>query len=583
MLVKRQLIQLNKLNLINRSIAINNTKFINLNFKKTFSTNNSVILNELKDKTTPIATPVVTPIVKQQKKKTGFFKWTWRILLTSVIGSSAYLFYLIYDESNPGPQIPQSELKPNGNKRKTLVILGSGWGGITTLKHLDTSQYNVILISPRNYFLFTPLLPSVPTGTVDAKSIIDPVRTVARQTPGEVEYLEAVATDINPETKTIVVQHKSHRLAIGDAFIDQSEDITTEVKYDYLVYSVGAKVNTFNIPGIQEHASFLKESYDAVAVRQKIFNAIEASRLLPKDSPERKRLLSVVVCGGGPTGVELAAEIKDYIDQDLAKFIPGIEKEMSVSLIEALPNVLNMFHPKLIAYTKSVFDTQHVDLRTNTMVKKVDATTVYAGVKDPKTNTVQDVEIPYGTLVWAGGNAQREITKTLASKILEQKLARRGLLIDDYLKLDGDDSIYAIGDCTFTKNAPTAQVAHQEGIFLADYFNKLSKIDDLQYELSKPEITEDNKSKLEARLNRVKAHIRPFHYQHQGALAYIGSERAVADLSWGTWSTVATGGSLTFLFWRSAYVSMILGIRNKVLVCTDWIKIAIFGRDCSKD
>ncbi|GMF09030.1 unnamed protein product [[Candida] boidinii] len=248
MLVKRQLIQLNKLNLINRSIAINNTKFINLNFKKTFSTNNSVILNELKDKTTPIATPVVTPIVKQQKKKTGFFKWTWRILLTSVIGSSAYLFYLIYDESNPGPQIPQSELKPNGNKRKTLVILGSGWGGITTLKHLDTSQYNVILISPRNYFLFTPLLPSVPTGTVDAKSIIDPVRTVARQTPGEVEYLEAVATDINPETKTIVVQHKSHRLAIGDAFIDQSEDITTEVKYDYLVYSVGAKVNTFNIP-----------------------------------------------------------------------------------------------------------------------------------------------------------------------------------------------------------------------------------------------------------------------------------------------------------------------------------------------
>lgn len=75
----------------------------------------------------------------------------------------------------------------------------------------------------------------------------------------------------------------------------------------------------------------------------------------------------------------------------------------------------------------------------------------------------------------------------------------------------------------------------------------------------------------------------PFKYNHQGALAYIGSDRAVADLSWGSWSTVALGGSLTFLFWRTAYVSMLLGIKSKILVVTDWLKVAIFGRDCSKD
>lgn len=511
--------------------------------------------------------------------KSGIITWSFRAVIFSGIAGWCYLTWLVYKESNPGNQLPQTELKENGNKKKNIVILGSGWGAISFLSELDTTKYNVTIVSPRNYFLFTPLLPSVPSGTIGIKSICDSVRTIARQRPGEVTYLEAAATDIDPINKTVSIEHKSQRFLIGDAFTAEREPIETTLNYDYLVYAVGATVNTFNIPGVYEHASFLKEANDATAVRQKIFNQIEASRLLPKDSDDRKRLLSFVVCGGGPTGVELAAEIKDYIYQDLSKFIPGIENEMNVTLIEAQHNVLSMFHPRLIEYTKDIFKQQGLNLQTDTMVKKVDDNNVYATYRHPDGKT-EDVVIPYGTLVWAGGNKQREITTKLSSKIIEQSTARRGLLIDDYLKLDGDNYIYALGDCTFTPNPPTAQVAHQQGVFLAKHFNKQSKIEDIQYTIENS--TDPNEiSKLDKRLQRLVKNDKPFEYVHQGSLAYIGSERAVADLSWGDWSTVALGGSMTFFFWRTAYVTMLLGIRNKIFVVSDWLKVAIFGRDCS--
>lgn len=518
---------------------------------------------------------------KASTLKSGFFSWSFRAVVLSGVAGWCYLTYLVYKESNPGDQLPQSAVKENGNKKKNIVILGSGWGAISFLHKLDTTQYNVTIVSPRNYFLFTPLLPSVPSGTINIKSVCDSVRTISRQTPGEVVYLEAVAQDVDPVNKTVTIEHKSQRFTVGDAFTNDREAINTTLNYDYLVYAVGATVNTFGIPGIYEHASFLKEANDATAVRQKLFNQIESSRLLPVGSEERERLLNFVVCGGGPTGVELAAEIKDYIDQDLCKFIPGIEKEMKVTLIEAQHNVLSMFHPRLIEYTKEVFQQQGLNLQVDTMVKKVDEKNVYASYRHPDGHT-EDIVIPYGTLVWAGGNAQRKLTKSLGSKIIEQQTAKRGLLVDEYLKLDGDDSIFALGDCTFTANPPTAQVAHQQGIFLANHFNKASKIADLKYLIENSNDEVEN-SKLSKRLDRIVKSDKPFEYIHQGALAYIGSERAVADLTWGDWSTVALGGNMTFFFWRSAYVTMMLGIRNKIFVVSDWLKVAIFGRDCSQE
>lgn len=528
---------------------------------------------------------------KAPVKKAGKFKSIFRTVVgVSVLSSAAavgYIGFKIYKESYPADQSKQVSTFEDGRKKKTLVILGSGWGSISLLKNLDTSLYNVVVVSPRNYFLFTPLLPSCPTGTVELRSIIEPVRAITRKCNAEVIYLEAEATEIDPVNNKLTIKqsttvHSGHSgTDTGSSKPTVSEDITTSLNYDYLVVGVGAQPSTFGIPGVAEHSTFLKEVSDSIKIRRRLMEVIEAANILPKDDPERKRLLSIVVCGGGPTGVEVAGELQDYIDQDLRKWMPEVASELKVTLVEALPNVLNMFNKKLVDYTKQVFQDTNIDLRTNTMVKKVDGQSVIAQTK-AQDGTSKTVEIPYGMLIWATGNAPRPIVRDLTSKIDEQKNARRGLLVDDKLLVDGSSNIFALGDCTFTKFAPTAQVAFQEGIFLAQHLKKLDEIESLKHRISAPG-PQDNVDRMAKKLVKLESSLDPFKYNHQGSLAYIGSERAVADLVWGDWSNVSTGGTFTYLFWRSAYIYMCLSVKNQVLVCLDWAKIAMFGRDISKE
>lgn len=519
-------------------------------------------------------------------------KYTFYGTVASVVGTVGFVGYKIFQESRPVDQVKQTPFFPNGEKKKTLVILGSGWGSISLLKNLDTTLYNVVIVSPRNYFLFTPLLPSVPTGTVELRSIIEPVRTVTRRTPGQVIYLEAEATNIDPkkneltikQSTTVVSGHSGKDTSSAKSTVSEYtgvEEITTTLNYDYLVVGVGAQPSTFGIPGVAENSTFLKEVSDASAIRRKLMDVIEAANILPKGDPERKRLLSVVVCGGGPTGVEAAGEIQDYIDQDLKKWVPEVADEISVTLVEALPNVLNTFNKKLIEYTKEVFKSTNINLMTNTMIKKVDGKEVIANHKNADGST-ETIQIPYGLLIWATGNAPRNFTHDLISKVDAQKNARRGLLVDQHLKVDGTDNIYALGDCTFTKYPPTAQVAFQEGEYLANYFDKLHQVESLKYTIGRA-TEQDNVPTLSKKLARLEKNLPHFIYNYQGSLAYIGSEKAVADLVWGDWSNISAGGSLTFLFWRSAYIYMCLSVKNQVLVVLDWAKVYLFGRDVSKD
>ncbi|EDK38335.2 hypothetical protein PGUG_02433 [Meyerozyma guilliermondii ATCC 6260] len=531
------------------------------------------------------------PVKKSPSRLSKIWKNTKRLGLLSVLVTGGLLGYHVYQDSHPADQVKQVPFFENGQKKKTIVILGSGWGSISLLKNLDTSLYNVVIVSPRNYFLFTPLLPSCPTGTVEIRSIIEPVRTITRKSKGEVIYLEAEATEIDPVEQKITIK-QSTTVHSGHSGSDTSsskstiadyggvEEISTSLNYDYLVVGVGAQPSTFGIPGVETHSVFLKEISDAVTIRRRLMDLIEAANILPKGDEERKRLLSVVVCGGGPTGVEVAGELQDYIDQDLKKWMPEVSSELKITLVEALPQVLNTFSEKLVEYTEQVFQDTNIDLRTNTMIKKVDDRMVMG---THKVNGKDEyVEFPYGMLIWATGNAPRGIVRSLISKIDEQRNAKRGLLVDDRLLVDGTNNIYALGDCTFTKYAPTAQVAFQEGIFLGKHFEELHEIDTLKYKLEHPD-PKDNVERLTKKLNRLQAKLPIFHYNHQGSLAYIGSERAVADLVWGDWSNVSTGGTITFLFWRSAYIYMCLSIKNQILVCMDWLKVSMFGRDCSKE
>ena len=505
------------------------------------------------------------PIKKASIKKAG--KFVLSTFLLATLGSVGYITYSLYREAHPSPQIPQSKTLPNGSPRKTIVILGSGWGSVSLLKYLDTSLYNVVVVSPRNYFLYTPLLPSAPVGTVELKSIVEPIRAIGRRSPGEVQYVEAEATDVNVENKTIKVRSSAKGENNEPAF-------EFDLSYDYLVVGVGAQPNTFGTPGVYEHASFLKEIPDAQEIRGKVMNSIAKAAVLSPSDPERKRLLTFIVVGGGPTGVEFAAELQDFVDQDLSKWMPELSKEINVSLVEATPTILGMFDKSLISYAKDLFKKENINLKLKTAVKHVGPTTVVT-----KSGDVEE-EIPYGILVWATGNAPREVSKNLMNNLPEQD-SKRGLLINEKLQLlGGKDSVFALGDCTFYPGLfPTAQVAHQEGIYLASAFSKLHKIDQLQWELSK---TQDKlvQDKLQSKINVLEQKFENFKYVHMGALAYLGSEKAIADITFGE-SNYSSSGSFTFLFWKYAYLSMCLSARNKALVALDWIKVSIFGRNSS--
>lgn len=512
------------------------------------------------------------------KKRFRALRWAWRLTWLSAIGLTGTVAYSIFDLRQPPDQAP-----PDPSK-KTLVILGTGWGSVSLLKKLDTENYNVIVVSPRNYFLFTPLLPSCTTGLIEHRSIMEPIRNILRHKKASVQFYEAEATKIDYEKRVVYISDDS----------EIKGDIShTEVPFDMLVIGVGAENATFGIPGVRENSCFLKEVGDAQNIRKRIMDCIETACFKDQTEEEVKRLLHMVVVGGGPTGVEFAGELKDFFNDDLKKWIPEIKDNFHVTLVEALPNVLPMFSKQLIDYTESTFKEEEISIRTKTMVKKVTDKYIQAEVTKPDGSKELET-IPYGLLVWATGNAIRGVVRDLMSQIPAQAESRRGLAVNEYLVVNGTENVWAVGDCAIANYAPTAQVAGQEGAFLGRLFNTMAKTEALEQELEALSERQSLAKGAEER-NQIFDEIRerqkqlrrnkqigPFQYSHQGSLAYIGKERAVADISWLS-GNIASGGTMTYLFWRSAYLSMCFSTRNRVLVCVDWVKARLFGRDVSRE
>ncbi|KKY19385.1 putative alternative nadh-dehydrogenase [Phaeomoniella chlamydospora] len=521
--------------------------------------------------------PTVSLSPEPKKKRFSFLRWTWRVIYLSAIAGAGYLGYEVWLMNNPADQF---EPDP---KKKTLVILGTGWGSVSLLKKLDTENYNVVVISPRNFFLFTPLLPSCTTGTIEHRSIMEPIRNIIRHKKTSVQYYEAEATKIDYQNKKVY---------ISDDSPVKGETSNTEVPFDMLVVGVGAENATFGIPGVKEHSCFLKEVGDAQQIRKRIMDCVETAVFKDQTDEERERLLHMVVVGGGPTGVEFAGELQDFFVDDLKKWVPDIANQFHVTLVEALPNVLPMFSKQLIDYTESTFKEEHISIRTKTMVKNVTDRYIEAESTNPD-GTKKLERIPYGLLVWATGNAVRDLVKDLINQIPAQKNSRRGLAVNEYLVVNGTENIWAVGDCAVANYAPTAQVASQEGAFLARLFNTMAKTDAIEAQLkdlstqqasAKPDdrgAVLDEIEERQRQLRRIKQ-IGPFKYSHQGSLAYIGSERAVADISWLS-GNIASGGTMTYLFWKSAYLSMCFSTRNRILVMMDWMKAKFFGRDVSRE
>jgi NADH:ubiquinone reductase (non-electrogenic) len=467
------------------------------------------------------------------------------------IAATPLLLAVVNDETDDILYKTKSFLFPPSwdGEKKHVVVLGTGWAALSLLSRLPSYNTRVTVISPRPYFFYTPLLAGVTTGSVKAESIQESVRRhLLHFDSMETTYLQGSCEGVDFKEKKCNVQ---------------CDGISTQVSYDKLVVAVGADVNTFNIPGVSENSMFMKEVPDALRVQKKVLTQLEKANALllsGKSQEDIEKHLHWVIIGGGPTGVELAAELSDFVAADVKQFFPRIAHLVQITLIEATPRILGTFDPHVANYAEAALRKQGASVLTQTMVCAANDHEV--SVKDARSGEKRN--IPYGALVWAGGVAARTITKQLGKELGQEEGGRpvRGLKVDDKFHIVGAEDAYAIGDCSLVQGcAPTAQAAFQQGKFLGKMLR------DTGYDVKKENNCES------------------FQFINMGSLAYIGASEGVAELKTHLWDRhpqhlekidvgsghVAFEGGAAFTLWRSLYFSKMMSVRNRWLVGFDWM------------
>ncbi|KAK8081152.1 Pyridine nucleotide-disulfide oxidoreductase- FAD/NAD(P)-binding domain protein [Apiospora hydei] len=519
-----------------------------------------------------------------------------------------------------------------------LVILGGGWGSVALLKELNPDDYHVTVISPKNYFLFTPMLPSATVGTLEMRSLVEPIRRILSRISGH--YLRANAEDVD-------FSHKLVEVSQTDA---NGKATHFYVPYDKLVVAVGSTTNPHGVKGL-ENCFFLKDINDARMIRNQVIKNMEIACLPTTSDTERKRLLSFVVSGGGPTGVEFAAELFDLLNEDLTKRFPKLlRNEISVHIIQSRGHILNTYDEALSKYAEDRFSRDQVDVLTNSRVKEVQSDKIIFTQKGENGEDVTK-ELPMGFCLWSTGVAQAEFCKRIANQLGDLQTNRHALETDTHLRLNGTPlgDVYAIGDCSTVQNnvadnivsflrglafkhgkdPETLELSFADWRQLASDVRKrfpqavghLRRLDKLFNDFDKDqsgtldfgelrELLGQIDSKLTSlpataqRANQQGVYLgkkfnvmarsaagltandirdgdvdaacyKAFEYHHLGSLAYVGNS-AVFDLG-GGWGL--TGGLWAVYAWRGVYFAQSVGTRTRVLMAMDWMKRGLFGRD----
>ncbi|KAF2672164.1 FAD/NAD(P)-binding domain-containing protein [Microthyrium microscopicum] len=332
------------------------------------------------------------------------------------------------------------ETKRNSKHKPKLVVLGTGWGSVALLKTLNPEEYHVTVISPSNQFLFTPMLPSATVGTLELRSLVEPIRRIVQRVHGH--FLKAMAVDVVYEERLVEVETVDTTGAKQSFYLP----------YDKLLIACGSVTNPHGVPGLT-NCHFLKDIHDARNIRNTVIRNLEQACLPTTTDEERRRLLSFVVCGGGPTGVEFAAELYDMLNEDLVNIFPKILRcEISVHLIQSRGHILNTYDEALSSFAEKRFQTDHVNVYTNARVKEVKPDSVVFTEKDGDGNVVTK-ELPMGFCLWSTGVSQTDFAKSLASKLPEQT-NRHALETDAHCRVIGTPlgDVYAIGDCATVQN-----------------------------------------------------------------------------------------------------------------------------------
>lgn len=553
------------------------------------------------------------------------------VLLT--VSSGGLIAYA--ESDNVGKDIKHGK---NECPKKKVVVLGTGWAATSFLRDLDISSYDVKVVSPRNYFAFTPLLPSVTCGTVEARSIVEPVRNIIKKKNGEIQFWEAECTKIDPAKKKV-----SCRSNIDGKLAGKNE---FDLDYDYLIVSVGAQVNTFNTPGVLEYCHFLKEVEDAQEIRRTVIDCFEKAVLPELTEEERRTNLHFVIVGGGPTGVEFAAELHDFVYEDLVKRYSSVEKFVKITLIQSGDHILNTFDERISSFAERKFQRDGIDVLTGSRVMSI--SDKYINMK--KKSTGEDVSAPHGLVVWATGVGSRPVVRNLMEEIGQG--SRHVLLTDEWLQVKGCENVYALGDCSSVDQRKIKEDISaifkeadkdDSGTLTIDEFkdvlediiirypqvdlylkskhmldvkdlwkdsegNDRDEIDIESFKLALSHVDSQMKSLPAtaqvaaqqggylARCFNLREKCRanpegprlfgdsgrheflPFRYRHLGQFAPLGGDQAAAELP-GDW--VSMGRSTQWL-WYSVYASKQVSWRTRFLVVGDWTRRYIFGRDSSR-
>ena len=465
---------------------------------------------------------------------------------------------------------PSAKSKQQQQPTEKIVILGSGWAGLNALRKCAGPGKDIVIVSPRPHFLYTPLLAGSAVGTITLRSACEPLRALVDSAAGRAKS----ATFVRADAREVDLVHKKVRATTGEG------DMELELSYDKLVIAVGAQPNTFGIPGVQENALFLKEAEDSAKLHAKLLSNLEKATALMrvggKDEEiqqEIDRLLKVFVVGGGPTGVELAAELADFARSDVAKrYGQDVSDRIRIVLVEALPRILAPFDESLANVAKAHLLSRGVEVRTGVAITSVEdgeatfapSTPRNASPEDKAKALAQAQTEESGALVWAAGIGARPLVKKLAKALGQTDT--RGLKVDSSLRVEGADGVYAIGDAALSGCAPTAQVAAQQGKHIGRAIR--DGIDT------------------------------PFEYKHAGSLCCLGQGNGIAQLlvpsqsaSFNVWEAIgaptvgangdqrAITGKTAFVLWRSLYWSKLLSTSSRLSLTADWLKSLLSGRD----
>ena len=411
--------------------------------------------------------------------------------------------------------------------KQKLLIIGSGWAGSTVSRQVSPSKYDITVISPTPTTPYTPLLASAACGLYDFSLVETPVR----DSKSPVKFIQG-------KVRTIDFQRKVCRCR---PFFTDLEDERFELSYDVIVLAPGCLNQTFGTPGVVENACFIRNVPDAMVIRQRVADCFEKASLPGRSEQQQRDMLHFIIVGGGPTGIELSAELCDLFENHFSKLYPHLKGKPSIAIHDVAPQILSVFDLKLQEYALSSFSKRGVDVVTNSHIQRVDVDSI---------TTAEKGRIAAGLVIWATGNRCTRLVESLPVQ-LTPRLPR--IVTDSSLQVYGKDEqilpdAYALGDAADIKDSSlptTAEVACQKGEYLAKSLNGGAQA--------------------------------PFKYEQKAVVAYLGQKDGVIagdkDHSW--------TGQRAWLAWRTKNFWWTRSWRQKVFVVVAWVLDWGVGRGIS--